>query len=337
MSKGASNQGSGRVVAVTGASGFVGRNVCRELLAQGYTVRGLVRNRKKAVEALPASDRLTLTTGDALDARALDDLLAGCHACINLVGIIREVREPGNTQTFQKLHTDTARALVQACDRAGVRRFVQMSALGVSDVHVSEYQRTKFEAESVIRKSGLDWTIFRPSLIHGVGGEFIEMARNWATGLEPPYLFLPYFTRSQEDKRVPLGGVEQIIPNIAPVAVEDVAAAFVKAISTPATVGEVYNLVGSETIAWPELLTHIRDNVSHANSGLSPFGIPGDIAAVAAMGADLVGLGSLLPFDEGMARMGAQDSTATLDKLKADLAISPRPFRQSFLAYASSI
>ncbi len=322
-------------VAVTGATGFVGRWVVRELLAKGYQVRALVRDRAKARRVLPES--VACVTGDVLDAARVDELLAGAQACINLVGIIREVRTPGNTQTFEGLHTRAPRLLVDRCQALGVRRFVHMSALGVRDVGVSEYQRTKWEGEAAVRVSTLDWTIFRPGLIHGAEGEFMRLAKTWCTGHEAPWFFIPYFAREVEDLRVPLGSVTLTAPRVQPVAVQDVAVAFVRCLGTPATIGEIYNLVGPETLTWPELLGEVRDHVHGANRDLEPVGIPASAAAWGAKAASAVGLGALLPFDEGMARMGAEDSTASLDKVKTDLALNPAPFRAAFREYAHSI
>ncbi len=226
---------------------------------------------------------------------------------------------------------------MQRCTAKGIGRYVQMSALGVSDMGVSDYQRTKFEAEQIVRLSNLDWTIFRPSLIHAPDAEFIKMAKEWAAGHAPPFIFMPYFTRQVEDKRVPLGPVKSIDPLVAPIAVEDVARAFASCLDNTNTIGEVYNLVGSETLPWPQMLRFIRDHVHGAHEEQPVFGVPSGLAAMAAAAAKFIGLGGLLPFDEGMARMGAQDSTATLDKLRDDLGLEPAPFRASFQKYAAAV
>lgn len=322
-----------RTVALTGASGFVGRHVARELLAAGFLVTALVRDRAKARRVLPAG--ITLVVGDALDQAAADELLANADACVNLIGIIRERRAEG--ATFEKAHTRATRSLVSRCQALGVRRFLQMSALGVRDVYVSEYQRTKWEAELIVRRSDLDWTILRPALIHGPEGEFTTIMKGWVTGHQAPWLFLPYFTRGVEDKRVPLGSVRHVDPIVQPVAVTDVARVFAACLKTPASIGEVYNVAGGEPLSWPDMLRHVRDNVPGANTGLQPHGMPANVAAGAARAAAAFGLGDLLPFDEGMARMGGEDATAALDKLTTDLGVTPAPFRSAFNEYAGAL
>src|ERR1041385_2626353 len=157
---------SDRIVAVAGASGFVGRHIVSELLRRGHHVRALVRSRDKAGEALGTDERLKLVLGEATDSDAAGGLPAGVSGVVNAIGIIRE----SGADTFRKAHVQATRALVEAA-QAGAGptppRFVQVSALGVGDEGKTEYQRTKFEGEMIVRRSGLPWAILRPSLIHG--------------------------------------------------------------------------------------------------------------------------------------------------------------------------
>lgn len=322
-------------VAVTGASGFVGRHVVRALLDAGHSVRALSRDRSKArsVFSKAPADRLTIVAGDAADGRALSELVSGADAMIHLVGIIREAP---NKQTFQRVHVETTRAVLTACDEAKVTRYLHMSALGVKSDGVSEYQRTKWEAERLVRSTNLEWTIFRPSMIHGPGGEFTQMAAGWARG-DLPGNIMPYFTRWQTDKSVPLGPSVELAPIVAPVSVEDVARAFTTALVTEQTIGEIYNLSGSERLSWPEMLTFIRDSIHGARENAAPWGMPGWLAATGAWMAKEVGLGSLLPFDVGMAKMGAQDSVSELAKLKHHMNLAPAGFRETFAGYAERV
>lgn len=323
-----------KTVAVTGATGFVGRAIVGELLKQGYSVRALVRSRVKARDVLPRSANLTLVEGDIHDDRSPAELVSGAQACIHLIGIIREER---GGVTFHRMHVASTRIITEACQAAGVNRFLQMSALGVRDDADCAYRTSKWEAEQIVRRSGMDWTIFRPGMIHGKGSSFLAMAAQWCKGEAPPFFFLPYFRGGQEDTSVPLGGVNYRDPVIQPVAVDDVAAAFVRALARPQTVGETYNLVGSERLTWPELLIELRDHVHGSNTNLQPWGLPADIMALKALGASYVGLGGLLPFDHGMAVMGGQDNIAETKKVEAHLELQPQAFRKSFRAYADAL
>jgi uncharacterized protein YbjT (DUF2867 family) len=320
-------------IAVTGASGFVGRHVVRELLARGCRVRALVRSTQKAREALPAG--VDLVVGSVLDGKAPAELLKGADACIHLVGIIREVRSEG--QTFERMHVDATRAMTDACAAAGVRRFVHMSALGASPDGKATYQKTKFQGEQTVRRSGLDWTIFRPSFIHGADGEFVQMVSDMCSGQAPPWYFIPYFGRTVTDDRVPLGGVSLEPAKIQPVAVEDVATAFAEALNRPQTIGEIYTLVGPDVLTWPEVLTFFRDTLPGASHGMPVAAVPGDVSVIAAKAAKVLGLSGLLPFDDGQAIMAMEDSTSELHKVERHLGLTPRAFKQTVLGYAAAV
>ena len=329
------------MISVTGAAGFVGRHVVLELLARGYRVRGLMRDAAKARQAFgsPTPAGLEFAFGDICDARALGELVRGTAACIHLVGIIRESRGgPGEKpQTFERIHEQGTRAITEACRDAGVKRYLHMSALGVSSEGRSLYQKSKFEAEQIVRRSSLDWTIFRPSLIHGPEGEFVQMIADIASGEVAPWFFIPYFVRSTRDQSVPGGAVTYTPANIQPVAVEDVAKAFVTAIEKPLSICEIYNLVGSEVLNWQELSEFMRDALPGTKKQMGTWHVPGEHAAVMATVAGAIGLGGLLPFDAGQAIMATEDSTADLYKVRADLGIEPKPFRATVRAYASQV
>jgi len=318
-----------RTVAITGATGFVGRHIAAELLARGYALRALVRDRAKALEVLGHHELLDLVNGDILNEADCNALTNGTEACIHLVGIIRAK----GSATFERMHTGATRNMVRACEAAGVRRYLHMSALGASPHSPAEYARTKFEAERVVRNSSLDWTIFRPGLIHGPDGEFTQLAVKWARGTTPPHFFLPYFTRTVADDT----GRHTETPTVQPVFVDDVARAFADSLETDHTIGEILNLAGAERISFPDMLRAFRDAAPNTGAKLEAIGIPGQIAAMKAKMAAMVGMGALLPFDEGMAIMGAQDATADLTKANHQLHFQPAGFTESLAGYAATL
>lgn len=324
------------LVAVTGATGFVGRHAVRELVRRGWRVRALSRTPGKAARVLGGagieSGRVEVVEGDALGEGVAGRLVRGADACVNLVGIIRE---RGGGQTFERAHTGTTRALVRACELANVRRFVQMSALGVGDEADTAYARTKWAAERAVRASALVWTILRPGLIHGADGEFMREAKGWCEGRSFPHVLIPCFTRLDADWRPPRPPRFED-PTLAPVRVEDVAWAIGESLEREAARMEVYNLVGPERVTMRELLTSLRDALPLGKK-LPVVGIPGGVAAMQARAAAALGLRDALPFDEGMARMGARDSLATLDKASAHLSFQPAPFTETMRGYAASM
>lgn len=312
--------------AVTGATGFVGRYIVRELLVRGWDVRALVRDEAKARAVLPEAAGLTLVKGDACDDDALDRLLVGCDTSIHLVGIIRE---NGPDQTFQRLHTEATERVVRAAERAGASRseplrHIQMSALGVRDGDTIPYRRTKRLGERAVEASALRWTIFRPGLIHGPDGELTRMIASWVRGSIPPWLFVPYFTP----------GWNPTMPGapVAPVFVGDVATVFCDAIARDGAVGRTYDLAGPEALAFDAMLRVYRDAVPGAKK-LPIIGVPGPIAAMNARLADAIGLARLLPFDEGMARMAVEPSVSECTLARADLGFDPAPFTDALRTY----
>lgn len=159
-------------VLLIGATGGTGQAVVREALAKGHTVTALVRSQTKARSLLPGA---TLVEGDARDEAVLTRAVDGCEAVISALGTrkIRLVR----TVT---VHSDAARALVGAMRQRGVRRLVCITGLGAGDsaghggftydrlikpVLLRTIYQDKDRQEAIIRASGLDWIIVRPSVL----------------------------------------------------------------------------------------------------------------------------------------------------------------------------
>ena len=307
----------GRVF-VTGASGFVGSNVVRELLARGYAVNALVHRADLPV----AGDNVRPVRGDLFTPKALDEGIAGCDAVIHLVGII--MQRPAQGVTFERVHFEGARNVVDATKRGGVRRYVHMSALGTRPGAVSEYHRTKYKAEQYVRNSGLDWTVFRPSLIHGPGGEFMQMEAKWARWRAAPFLFMPYFGAGLTGR----GGAGKLQP----VYVKDVARAFVDALENPRTVGEVYPVGGSERLTWPDLHRKSAEAITgNAKRRVAP--VPAWYAGLLTR----VVPGPLLPFNRDQVAMSREDNTCDLSKFRDDFGWEPRAFSEALGEYAKQM
>ncbi|RNC82464.1 MAG: NAD-dependent epimerase/dehydratase family protein [Phycisphaera sp.] len=314
-----------KTVAVAGATGFIGRHVVGELLSRGYGVRALVRNTSKAAQVFrdfEGKDRLTPVQAESVTAESAPRLVEGTIGCVNCIGIIREQ----HGQRFESLHVRVPDLLTDACKEHGAHRFIQISALGADPDGRAEYQRTKHAGEGFVRRSGLAWTIFRPSLVVGEGGEMAELMATWARGKSQPWFFMPYFTRKADGSWDLIPG-ETTDPVIAPIAVTDLARAVADAMENNESIGEIYNAVGMETVSWPELLEFARDNTPNAKPNIKPSGVPAPAAALAATVAGTVGMGGLLPYDAGMASMGSENSTASLDKFTKHFGFTPASFR----------
>lgn len=291
-------------VFLSGASGFVGSAVLSELLGRGRGVHALAH--RGPVQG--GDGRVRRFSGGILDDSALDAAMVGCDAAIHLVGIIAE--NPSKGVTFDRIHRLGTRKVVEAAKRAGIKRYVHMSAAGVRADAKSLYHQSKFAAEQIVRDSGLDWTIFRPSLIHGPGGGFVEMEIAWARGKALPFVAMPYFGAGVLGLRG--GGMLQ------PIFVRDVARAFVDALENPVAIGRVYELGGALRIDWPGMHRMISKKV---------VGRPRATMAVPAWYARLLTYlvpRSWLPFDRGQVIMGLEDNTTDVEPFVRDFGWRPR-------------
>ena len=219
-------------VFVTGATGFVGGEVLKQLRAAGHLARCLVRRGSEG--KLPAEEGIEVRYGDATDSSSLAGTLEGCQAVIHLVGIIREI--PFQGVTFDKLHPGATGNLVAAAEAQGVRRYLQMSANGARPDAETDYHRSKWRAEERVASSSLQWTIFRPSLIFGAGDQFVNKLADLVRTLPV----------------VPVIGDGRY--RMSPVAVQDVAAGFVRALERDDTVGQIYHCCGPQSLTYDEIL-----------------------------------------------------------------------------------
>jgi uncharacterized protein YbjT (DUF2867 family) len=307
----------GRTVFITGSGGFVGQSVLAELRHRGHRVRALVRSKSDS----PADPDVQSFSGDITRPKTLDEPLRGCDAAIHLVGIIDE--KPGRGVTFPAIHVEGTRNVVEAAKAKGVRRLVHMSALGTRPDAVSDYHKTKWEAEQIVRASGLDWTILRPSMIHGPRGEFTRQAAAWAKKQAMPFVAMPYFGSGLLGR----GGAGQLQP----VYVQDVARAFVDALENPRTSGRTYDLVGPEHYTWPRFYQAIATAVVGRPRATLP--IP---AWYARLLTRLVPR-SLLPFNRDQVLMSQEDNTGNIAPFVADFGWTPRALEPTLSEYAAQL
>ena len=217
-------------VLVTGGSGFVGAEICHRLVAAGYLPRLVVRNRRKH-RLLPDSN-VEYVQGNVLDISSLTHACAGVDAVIHLVGIISEMGE----NTFERIHVAGTENVMQAATAAGVKRFIHMSALGTRTDARSRYHQSKWKGETIVRESPLPFTVFRPSLIYGRHDHFVNL----------------FAKISKFSPIVPLMGRPSA--EFQPVGVEQVSAAFVKALEEPRAVGQTFDLAGPERFTMREMI-----------------------------------------------------------------------------------
>lgn len=217
-------------VCVLGGTGFVGRHIVRLLCEQGAAVRVPTRSLDKAREAL-SSVSAEIVAADVHDPDQLSRLFDGIGTVINLVGILHEQ----GRETFQRVHVELASKIVEAARISKTGRLLHMSALNAAPNGPSAYLRTKGEAELPVLASGLDATIFRPSVIFGAGDSFLSLFARLAK-------WAPAIPLACPDSR------------FQPVWVEDVAQAFVHGLYDSASIGTRYDLCGPHVYRLRELV-----------------------------------------------------------------------------------
>ncbi|HZV36560.1 MAG TPA: complex I NDUFA9 subunit family protein [Verrucomicrobiae bacterium] len=223
-------------VFITGATGFVGQEILKRLHESGHSTRILARHPDSAkTRECISRFGAELHSGDVLDDKSLTAGLANCDAVIHLVGIISEVGK----NTFENVHTQGTRNIVSAAQQSGVTRFVHMSALGTRPNAVARYHRSKWAAEEIVRGSGLDYTIFRPSIIYGPHDAFVNL----------------FAAMSRYSPVLPIIGSGR--SKMQPVHVTDVATCFAGALTQPNSVRQTYDLCGGEILSFEEVLDTI--------------------------------------------------------------------------------
>lgn len=167
-------------VLVTGGTGFVGTALCEELAGRGHDVTALARDPGEA----DFDADVETARGDVTDEDSLVGPADGQDAVVNLVALSPLFKPKGGDETHFAVHLRGTENCLAAAEETGVDRFVQMSALGADPAGETAYIRAKGQAEARVTESDLEWTVFRPSVIFGEGGEFVPFTKK----LSPPYV-----------------------------------------------------------------------------------------------------------------------------------------------------
>ena len=303
-------------VFLTGASGYVGSYILRTLLDRGHTPRCLVRG--SAADLAVTDPTIEPVEGDVTDPSSLAGALDGCDAVIHLVGIIEE--HPAQGVTFDRLHVDGTRHVVAAAQKAGISRFVHMSANGARPDGGTAYQRTKWEAEQIVKDAGFaHWTIFRPALLFGkpAPGQ-PEFSSRLLRELVRPFPVLPVFGDGTYE--------------LQPVHATDVADAFVQALTLDAAHEQTYVAAGPERLPYVEVLDRIA-----RGAGLEPKAKVHVPLALARLGVATAGRLGLLPISPAQFEMLVEGNTGDESAFLQDFALSPRRYTVSNLRYLESM
>jgi uncharacterized protein YbjT (DUF2867 family) len=241
-------------ILILGGTGFVGRSVCDKLVERSGGAGGpiVVPSRRPArAKHLQLLPTLRVVPADVHNAADLQRLVQGVDAVINLVAVLH-----GSEAEFNRVHVELPRKLAEACNAAGVRRLVHVSALGVSDTAPSRYLRSKAAGEAVLKAAHLDLTILRPSVIFGEHDQFTNL----------------FATLQALAPFVPLAGAQA---RFQPVWVQDVAAAIVGCLDQPSSIGQTFECAGPEVLTLQQIVQRVGRWSGHERL---VFGLPGAAA-----------------------------------------------------------
>ena len=166
-------------IAITGATGFVGKTTVDLALSSGFQVRALTRRDQ------PEKEGITWIKGALDDQASLKSLCEGADVVLHIAGVVNAPDAAG----FEAGNVTGTLAVVEAAKAASVSRFIHTSSLSAREPQLSIYGQSKERAEKIVASSGLDWTIIRPPAIYGPGdGEMLDLFKMAKRGfvLLPP-------------------------------------------------------------------------------------------------------------------------------------------------------
>lgn len=223
----------GRMIVVTGGSGYVGSHIIRRLANAGREVRALVRDRRRAErEARLNGLSVDWVEADVTRPDSLSEAFSGATIVIHTVAIA--IERPG--RTYERINVEGTANVLSAAKSAGARRFINMSQLGAQPNLPYRFLASKGKAQEWVAESGLDWTAFRPSVIWGPEDEF---ANTFARLAQLTPLIFPIVGDGQS--------------KFEPVWIEDVVTCVEKALDDKSTFKREFELGGPEVLTLEQI------------------------------------------------------------------------------------
>jgi nucleoside-diphosphate-sugar epimerase len=298
-------------VLVTGGTGVVGNAALAALIRAGHEVRLFSRHAAEAVQAWPGG--VEARPGDIADPASVQGAAAGCQAILHIAGI---VAESGPHATFQRVNIDGTANILAEATRSRVRRFVYVSSLG-ADRGTSDYHRSKFAAEELVRAWPGAWVVLRPGNVYGPGDEVISLLLRMVRSLPA----VPVVGRGDQPFQ--------------PIWHEDLGAAIGQALEREDVAHRTLELAGTETTTIDELLDALA-RITQRDPARLP--LPALLARLGAKVASAVGVST--PVDEGQITMleeGSLIEDPAANALTHVFQIDPTPLERGLVMLADEL
>ncbi len=290
------------MILITGASGYIGRHLVARLVEQGERPRCLVRDLQRAAQVLPA-EKVELVQGDTTKPATLEDAVQGIDTIVHAAFMTADLKESVGNH-YATTNVDGTANLIDAAKAAAVKRIIELSGLGTRPDRPGSYMQGRYEAEQMLIKSGLNWTIIRPSVLFGKDAPFIK-------GLADLIRTAPV---------VPLIGGGKIL--FQPIAVEDVVTVIIKVLADPAgTDGKIYTIGGPAYYSFTQMINELLKAMHTSRLKVyAPTPLVG--IGAAAMEAVL----PRPPLTRAAMTLFTFDNTTDLNSIERDFGFTPRSF-----------
>jgi NADH dehydrogenase len=295
------------MILITGATGYIGRHLAARLVQNGGRPRCLVRDVKRAAALLPA-DQVELARGDTTQVATLAAALQGVDTVVHAAFITADHKQ-SHGNTYYETNVQGTANLIQAAKEAGVARIIEISGLGTRPDKPGTYMQGRYEAERMLKGSGLNWTIIQPSVLFGKDAPFIK-------GLTDLIRTLPV---------VPLIGGGKI--QFQPIYVEDVVTVVLKVLQEPErTNHKTYTIGGPEYYTFTQIINALLHTM-HKNR----IKAPAPIALVAIGAAVMEAALPRPPLTKAAMTLFTFDNITDLNAVERDFGFTPMAFSK-FLA-----
>lgn len=290
-------------IGITGASGFVGSHLIKRFQKLDHNLSLISRSGK--LDSIK-SERVEIFKGTVDDIDALEKAFTGCDIVYHLVGLIVETRE----NSFEQTVSVGTQKVVEAAKKAGVTRIVYISALGTSENAKTAYHRTKYKAEQAIINSGIDYVIFRPSVIYGPGDGFVSMLSSII----------------RKAPMTPVIGDGKYL--LQPVSIDDLTLACERILNRPQAWRKIIDIAGEERLEYLEILNIIKSvlKINRPN-----FFIP--ITVMKFIGLILEKIMKPAPLTKDQMIMLEMGNIGDITSMKGLLEIDPKKFEIELLKY----